>query len=213
MVAAGGHTRQVGFLDKLIYAVRQNSSTADVLRAIRALADRIGSTDLASWADRELHGYGEDDPVPPYRGPFTADVFVQYQGRPESMAVLPRKAFAAELRGSRLMRLYDVTVLEPVEQLERLAGEALVRPWGEVHVDLLNKLIDIGGLSVPPGDTVLAAENRLAGSVVRAIVNAVRSRALGLALTLERVAPDAGDQGGPSNATPAMRDVISKTVG
>ena len=203
----------MGFLDKLIYAVRQNSSTADVLRAIRALAERIGSGDLADWADRELHGYAEGDPVPPYRGPFTAEIHVRYEGRPDGLSPLPRTAFAAELRDTKLMRFYQVTVMDPVEQLERLGGGTLVRPWGAVHVDLVNQVIDIGGLSVPAGETIVAAENRLAGSVVRAIVNAVRSRALGLALTLERVAPDAGDHDGPSNATPAMRDVIAKTVG
>jgi len=213
MGPAHGNTRRVGFLDKLIHAVRRNSSTADVLLAVQALANRIGSPDLADWADCELHGYPDEDRVPAYRGPFTADVHVRLHGQPDRMPSLPRRAFAAELRNSKLMRLYDVTVVEAVTDLEQLSGQALVRSWGAVHIDLLNQLIDIGGLAIAPGDTVAAAENRLAGSLVRAIVNAVRSRALGLALTLERVAPDAGDHDGPSEPTPAMRDVIAKTVG
>ncbi|QUQ64037.1 AbiTii domain-containing protein [Kutzneria sp. CA-103260] len=203
----------MGFLDKLIHAVRRNSSTADVLLAVEALATRIGSAELADWADRELHGYPEEERVPAYRGPFTAEINVRLHRQPDRTRPLARTAFAAELRDSKLMRLYDVTVVEAVTHLERLAGEHLVRPWGAVHVDLLNQLIDIGGLSIVPGGTVVAAENQLAGSLVRATVNAVRDRALGLALTLERVAPDAGDRGGPSEPTPAMRDVIAKTVG
>ncbi|MFI9383387.1 hypothetical protein [Kutzneria sp. NPDC052558] len=202
----------MGFLDKLIFAVRRNSSTADVLRAIGALAERIGSPDLAGWSTRELLGYAEDDPVPVYRGPFTAEIHVRRHRRPDATAPLPRSAFAAELRESKLMRIYELTVVEPVEHLEALEGGPLVRPWGEVHVDLLNQLIVIGGLSATPDDLVAQAENRLPGSIVRAIVNAVRSRALGLALTLERVAPDAGDPGGPSDATPAIRDVIARAV-
>ena len=205
----------MGFLDKLIHAVRQDSSTADVLRAIRALAERIGSEDLAAWADHELHGYPEDDPVPRYRGPFTAEIHVRYRGQPDRMSSLPRTAFAEELRQSRLMRLYDLTVVEPVERLEELvrSGEPLVRRWAAVHVDLVNRLIEMGGLTVRPGDTVDPAENRLAGNAVRTVLDAIRDRVLGLALSLERVAPDAGDEGGPAAVTPPMHEVIARTIG
>ncbi|MFC0438380.1 hypothetical protein [Kutzneria buriramensis] len=202
----------MGFLDKLIHAVRRNSSTADVLRAIHALAERIDSPELAGWADHELFGYAEEDPVPPYRGPFPAEVRLRHRGRSGAMAELPRTAFAEELRQSKLMRLYELTVLEPVEHLEELvrAGDKLVRPWGAVHVDLLNQLIEIGGLTVAP---VAAAENRLDHGVVGKIVDAVRNRVLGLALSLEQVAPDAGDKDGPSSVTPAMEEIIARTIG
>lgn len=204
----------MGFLDKLITAVRQDSSTVDLLRASHALAERIGSSDLAAWADHELHGYAEDQPVPAYRGPLASEIHVRYRGRPAEMPALPRTAFAEELRRSALMRLYDLTVLEPVGQLEALAraGDHLVRPWRAVHVDLVNRLIDIGGLAVDPGDTIAAAENRLDAGLVGKVVRAVRDRVLGLALSLERVAPDAGDQDGPSRVSSSMRKVIARTL-
>jgi hypothetical protein len=200
----------VGFLDKLIHAVRQDSSTSDLLRAIRALSERIGSTELAEWADRELRGYTEDDDVPAYRGPFDAEIHVRYRGGTDRMSPLPRTALAEELRQSRLIRLYELTVLEPIEDLERLGGGPLVRPWTVAHVDLANRLIEIGGLAA--GGAVVAAENRLAAVAVRTVLDAVRTRVLGLALTLERVAPDAGDDGGPSAVTPPMRQIIVNTI-
>jgi hypothetical protein len=203
----------------LIDAARQVPSTADVLRGVRQLARRIGSAELATWADRELAGYADDEPVPPYRGPYRCAAHVRYRRTPGGVvpgaAPLPESAFAEELRDSRLMRVYEMSVVDPVDHLDELvrAGTPLVRPWGGVQIDLINRLIDIGGLDVAPGHTIAAAENRLAAESVAKVVDSVRSRVLGLALGLERVAPSTGDEDGPSAVTPAMHEVITKTVG
>jgi hypothetical protein len=203
----------------LIDAASQVPSTADVLRGVRQLARRIGSAELATWADRELAGYADDEPVPPYRGPYRCAAHVRYRRTPGGVvpgaAPLPESAFAEELRDSRLMRVYEMSVVDPVDHLDELvrAGTPLVRPWGGVQIDLINRLIDIGGLDVEPGHTIAAAENRLAAESVAKVVDSVRSRVLGLALGLERVAPSTGDEDGPSAVTPAMHEVITKTVG
>lgn len=214
----GRDTRPVGFLDMLIDAARQVPSTADVLRGVRLLARRIGSAELEAWADRELSGYPEDGRLPSYRGPYRCEAHVRYRRTPggvaPGMAPLPQSAFAEELRDSRLMRVYEVAVVDPVDHLDDLvrAGAPLVRPWGGVQIDLINRLIDIGGLDVEPGHTIAAAETRLAGDSVAKVVDSVRSRVLGLALGLERVAPSAGDEDGPSSVSPAMHEVITKTL-
>ncbi|GAA3433247.1 hypothetical protein GCM10018954_059260 [Kutzneria kofuensis] len=202
----------------LIDAARQVPSTADVLRAVHLLARRIGSAELEAWADRELSGYPDDGHVPSYRGPFHSEAHVRYRrvvgGIAPGLAPLPPTAFAEELRESKLMRVYEVSVVDPVDDLDDLVrvGAPLVRPWGGVQIDLINRLIDIGGLAVEPGHTIAAAETRLAGDRVAKVVDSVRSRVLGLALGLERVAPDAGDEDGPSTVTPAMHEVIAKTL-
>ena len=44
-----------------------NSSTAQVLTALRIVATRAGVNDLAEWAARETEGYSEEDALPAHR--------------------------------------------------------------------------------------------------------------------------------------------------
>lgn len=208
-------------LDRLIEFATQNTSIVPSLHNVQVLASRIDAADLAAWSKRELTGFGSQDDIPAYRGPFRTDVYVRYRytyaglsDDADVMWPLRPEVFADEVRQSTIMRLYDVTFTEPIQAVEDMCGKnnTLVSPWSAGAVEIVNTLIQLDGLIIKPGYTVAEAENRFNSSLALGVVDSVRSRILGLALGLERLAPNAGEPDGPRAVTAAMQEVIAKTI-
>jgi hypothetical protein len=211
----------VTFLDTLIDAVSQDP-VAGVLRSIKVLAARIDSSVLAGWADRELSGYSPSDPLPSYRGPFHTEVYVRYQYSSGGLSTLadvmwslPTDVFDEQIRQTKVIQLYEVKFMQPIVRIEELGsqGGLLIRPWGPDAVNLINTLIGLKTLDISPGYTLAEAENRFDSNLAVKAVNSVRDRVLDLAVGLERVAPTAGERGGPSAVSSAMQAIIMTAVG
>jgi hypothetical protein len=48
-------------------ALDRNVPVEDLLRRAKVVATKLESHQFLSWIDREMKGYGPDDPVPEYR--------------------------------------------------------------------------------------------------------------------------------------------------
>src|SRR5205823_3185239 len=101
--------------------------------------------------------------------------------------------------------LFEVTFTESIAELERLAGgnEVLEAAWPANAVGATNSLIQAGRLSLYKGMYLLQAWRLITPYTIAGIVDAVRTRILDLALSLETLAPDAGQ---PDAPTPNPKD-------
>lgn len=75
--------------------------TPVLLRRMKVLAARLKTIPLADWVERELGGYGNDAPLPTYRGPFPAEARGSFSGPFGSSmnnAPIPSLAFQSQHR-------------------------------------------------------------------------------------------------------------------
>jgi hypothetical protein len=211
----------VTLIDSLIAGTTQQPSVVSALRLVQLLAAQVRSADLADWADRELSGYDLRNQVPSYRGSFDSEVYVRYRltryglsDLADVMWPLRRERFLDEVWQSGARQLYEVCFTEPIAQLEDLSQGTgtLVRPWSSGLIDAVNGLINMGAVSIEADYTVAEAENRFSSALAVKVVTAVRRRILDLAVGLERHAPCAGEENGPSKVSPAMQEIIDNCV-
>ncbi|MEU4673927.1 hypothetical protein AB0F91_39730 [Amycolatopsis sp. NPDC023774] len=197
-------------LDDIISsATSGDASVAALLRSVQVLATRTGARELASWIARERDGYGENDPLPAYRGPRPAHVLAQFTG-PFSSGVtdfpIPRAAFPEEFQP-----LFEIRLLEPIASMEdsllQLGAKDGAMMWSTDAVMRANRLIQSGDLHLLDGYGLVKARQVIPRGLVVGAVEAVRNRVLGLALELEQVLPDLDDI--PTHDLPAQRETVS----
>lgn len=66
-------------LERIIESAERDGSVSSLLRMMKTLAARTGADQLGKWANNELTGYGVDDTVPQYRGPFEIQVTATFR--------------------------------------------------------------------------------------------------------------------------------------
>lgn len=76
-------------------------STVSLLRMLKVVASRLRTAPLEDWVDRELSGYGHEDDLPAYRGPFPATAMGVFVGPFQSRMTIaiPPIAFPEGMRG------------------------------------------------------------------------------------------------------------------
>jgi hypothetical protein len=174
---------------------------ATLLRQVKVVASRMGTVELKHWVNRELSGYDSTVDLPAYRGPYPAEVIGEFSGPFGSKQALaiPQLGLPEDMRGGWA---FQIAFMEPVAGLEKLTkaeanGERgnLQIPWDADMVAYINYLSRRGEAHLLRDHGLVCAYRRVSTQQITAVLDAVRTRVLNLALDLEKVAPSAGDPG------------------
>jgi hypothetical protein len=192
LVTLGGVT----FLEQLIDdASGDQVPVSTLLRKVKVVAKRLGNVNLEAWVDHELTGYPEGADLPDYRASRPAEVLGDFAGPFQSgmkNAPIPAALFPDEFRDGFL---FAHTFTEPISKIEAFAASktTLTASWPADAVALTNRWIKDGLVDLYGGMGLLAAWKPMAAAEFGVVVDTVRTRILDLALSLEDVAPDAGE--------------------
>lgn len=198
-------------LDDIIDGATDDSvSTSNLLRKVQVVAHRLGSEELQQWVRDELNGYANVNDLPPYRriegqvqGVYSG---VQYQALPQALGagLIPEEA--AEL-------LFGTRLRASVAELEELAGPGNDRelgvPWNVQQIAMYNRWAEERLVPRIVGHTLRSANRVVTKGMLRGVIDAARSTALGFALDLQATAPDAGMVGGPTMAEAPVAHVVN----
>ncbi|MDQ0867411.1 AbiTii domain-containing protein [Arthrobacter globiformis] len=185
-------------------------TTSNLLRKVQTVAFRLQAENLGKWAQRELFGYKEGEPVPTYRGPFPTPVIGTWSGPGGSQ--LTNAVSAAGIPEDFLSACFRTTVLQPVADLELLSSSEKnpSMSWDPYTVQEYARLVaeKKGGAGFYMME-LISAKQTLPQNAIRGIIDSVRTTALQLALELERVSPRAGEPDGPTTADPEVKLVTN----
>jgi hypothetical protein len=184
-------------------AIDEASSVAGLLRKCLLLAARLESNPLEDWVKQELDGYGSEVAVPDYRnlhvnykGNFVASFGRQANNVPVHPAVI--EAVTKGRRSSRFQARQAITTID-TSQATRDAGVLMVS-CDELTPFLSNKVFE--------DYQCLQLWGEIPAMGVVGIVEAVKTRVLELALSIEKKYPEAGEVGDKTvNEEDAKKDV------
>jgi AbiTii len=171
-------------------------SVASLLRKVKVLSSRLGVQDVGNWADKELAGgYESGNDLPPYRGPFNADVRGDvlalgpfgggYQNYP-----VPPLMFSEDIRSGALFKLF---FFQGMAELEDLASRAqdLQEPWPSDALAMIDRLQEGGVATWDRPMRWVEIHKVITRSTIVGVIDAVRNRLLEFTLQLETVEPAA----------------------
>jgi len=203
-------------LDDLIAgASAEDRSVSTLLRQVKVLASRLKTLQLAEWVDHELLGYPDPAQLPKYRGPFDAEVLGYFSGPSGQVlknAAIPPVSFPAEYREGML---FKITFPQPIAEIESLSKSKgpLEVAWPADALALANSMILGGQVQIYEGMGILHAWQRVSQSQLMAIIDNVRTRILELALSIEEVAPEAGQKGAAPPDADRLQQIIMNVYG
>lgn len=190
-------------LDQLIDGLTEDSlSTSNALRKFLVVGSRLQSEPIKEWVNGELNGYGKTpvERYPSYRGPLSTPVEVLFVGPFQSS----QKYYLAEheVPDERQFRqaffyVYLNQSLAALEEMTR-SKEAMGTPWPTNAVMQLRRWSN--ELKAPSLEMheVHSAKQLVSQPLLHGVIDAVRNKALQLALDLQADVPDAGQSGGPT---------------
>lgn len=185
-------------------------TTSNLLRKVQTVAFRLRAENLQKWAQRELFGYRQGDPVPAYRGPFPTPVTGTWSG--PGGARLSNAVSAAGLSDDFVNAFFRATIRQPVADLELLsiADKSASLRWDPFIVQEYGRRVaeNKGGAGFYLMELISATQS-LPQNAIRGIVDSVRTTALQFALELEQVSPTAGEPDGPTTADREIRMVTN----
>lgn len=161
-------------------------SLTSLLRKCHLLAARLANEPLRIWVTHELEGYPETADVPAYRQPLRGRLVgtIANPVRWYSDVALPEGSLPADVRDSWLTMDMRATVAE-LEQL----GAAPTNPRRPIPPELWSFMDDaLGG-----GYQVLQANVEYSRVAIRAVLDAIRTKALLFAIEIEKLDPSAGE--------------------
>ena len=160
-----------------------NTSTAQVLTALRIVATRAGVKDLADWAAKEMEGYGEGDELPPHRVWGATIVGSLHNSMQGFMTDVHLGDFAiAEEHRERATRFHcrqGVAVIEGSLENTKEGDKSF-----GIELPNLAMLINTGPMR-SDGWTCTHASARFSSVRLQEVVNKTRQTALGLCLKCE----------------------------
>ena len=192
-------------------AVDSSVSTADFLRRCQILAARLRHEPFKTWVMHELNGYPDDAELPPYRRGFQGEVLAQTSG-PFGSGANNVPVSLGFLGDDLAVRVRSFDFYQGVGGLEGLiadagrAGETLVATQFEPET--------FARLEVLQGHATVRMWKQLPVTIVRGIVDAVKSRALAFTLEIEAESPQAGDVAGmtPPVSLPRADAIFTTTI-
>ena len=199
----------MALLQDIQYAIIDSDRPlAGVLRMAMVLAARLDNPMLQEWAERELNGYPEDAPLPPYRATRQARVLGNFSGpfglQAENMPIAP---FQVDTKFHD-MGLFEVAFRDAVAAYEALLegddeGRGFQVPWPAGAVPITRPRV------LQEMECVTAWKAISRGELV-AVLDGVRNRLLSLVLQLEREAPEAGQV--PSSSLSIPSEQVNRLV-
>ena len=174
------------------------------------MASRINDVELSTWATRELDGYGAGDHLPNYRASRRMPVHGNWSG-PFGMAFSNAQISGLGLPEDFTDTWFSIDFRQAVAELEMASGgdSAPALRWDPWAVIEYNRMSENGeGGAWMEMMSLVDAWLTFPRHVLIGILDAIRTRVLDLALDLERVAPDAGEPGGPTIDDPKVGAVV-----
>ena len=196
----------MGLLQQIIEDAAGNGPVSEILRRLKVLAKRIGAEDtLLPWVVREIEGYPPDVEVPDYRKP----VRLHPHGTFTNGACLPVRHDAMP-ENWRIPAQFEFQRTQPIAVIEGLASDGGVAlRWSAEAVSIYNGRIEREEAGLNPLLNCVGVKSELNRHAFEAVLDAVRNKALDLALELEDVAPDVGEVGVPDDVNTAARQVTN----
>lgn len=210
-------------VSELIDAASGDSvATPVLLRRVKVLAARLKTVPLADWVDHELSGYNGDSPLPPYRGPFRGEArgtFSGSFGSSISNAPIPIVAFDEKHRKT-FEDFFKIELRQGVAELEDMASAAdgegagtLHMPWPADAIAYANVLWQQGAVHWYEGMGLTSAHVPIPASMLRGVLDTVRTRVLDLALAIESEDPLAGNAADADTIAPeTVTNIFNTTV-
>jgi hypothetical protein len=179
-------------------------SVTSLLRKCQILAGRLRAPDFSAWVARELGGYAESDPLPPYRTRLRGQVVgdaanLVYR---HTNATLGETMIPEEFRDDFIY----MEVRQPIAELQDLvaSGRPPARPLPpELYPQMSRHLSG--------GYQVTSARVEYSRSALVAVLDAIRTRALEFAIQIEALNPAAGESS-PSGEPPISPSDVQGAV-
>lgn len=192
-------------------ATSDDVAVSTLLRRVKVVATRLGTSELDEWVNSELGGYTDVADLPPYRGPFGAEVVGHFVGpfSSEVQLPIPSRVLLPHLP-EYAQEIFKVRFQQPIAELEELADlkKQLQSPWPADLVALINGKISTGALTLIEMHNLATAHRVISAQQLRGVVDAVKTRVLGLALDLEKLNPEAGEPGSGGTDSAAVTTVV-----
>jgi AbiTii len=188
----------VTLLEEIIDGASGDVPVASLLRKLKVVAARAGTVQLEAWVEHELGGYPNNVPLPTYRGPFATPVAANLAGpfgSSFSGAQIGPSAFPAKHRREWTFKMEFRQPIVELEDLVRADRVMLQVPWSADLVAYVNDLTEKRETHLNPDYVMHSAWKMISPQQVLAAVDSVRTRVLDLGLSIERLAPDAGQAG------------------
>jgi hypothetical protein len=195
-------------------ATTEDVSVPSLLRMMKVVGTRTETAVLIDWVDNELGGYYDGATLPQYRGPFSAQVLSDWSGpfgAASRNVPFPPTALPEGYRGSG----FDLSFYESVSELEQLAEatQPLSGFWPADAVAMLNNAMNQGIIPRPmPGYGLVSAHKVISPAQVQSVLDAVRTRALGVALELEKILPQAGEPGAKNQDSAQISYIVTNEI-
>lgn len=199
-------------IDRAIDALSDPTLSTEVaLRRLLVVAHRIGASELTSWINLELAGYGPQDKCPDYRDGVGLGISVEFAGPFDS--AFTRRLSWTDLPEQLGEAKKGITLTQPLAELEALASDKTEGvphiPMPLAWVELFRRLAEEKRAPRIEYHVVNKAWVEVQRPYLRGILSRIRSAALNLALEIEEVSPNAGDVDGPTVKTePELADRV-----
>jgi hypothetical protein len=213
--ASGIGGENLTLLDGLIEGASGSAPVTTLLRKVKVVASRADVPALDEWVEHELGGYPEGVEVPEYRGPFAVEVLGTFGGpfgSGMSNAPVPSIGFPAAYREGSL---FNILFTQPIAELEELSrgDDDLRAPWPANVIAQTNAMMMQGQVNLYEGLGLQQAWRVVTRAQLISIVDAVRTRILDLALTMERANPATGQAGAPPLPADAKQTIVTNVFG
>lgn len=187
-----------GSLSDLVEAAAGSEVPVDeLLRRLKVVSIRAGLPALDSWVQLELNGYGENESLPDYRGPFETMVLGHFVG-PMNSSIKNIQLARTSFPESWSNGLWSVSFTQGVARLAEWGAESTLRfSWPPEVVAYADHLRETGHLGISTPYSFVEAHQAIDVSVIAGVLQAIRDRVLTLALGIERENPAMGAPGGP----------------
>jgi hypothetical protein len=203
MSGPAGINQGVTILNQLIDGLADDAlSTSSTLRKFLIVGSRLKSGAITEWVNGELNGLGKlpVEQYPIYRGPLQAPVEVLFTGPFGSWQkhFISREAVPDD--GGFRAAHFDIYFNESIAELEQLAQSDgdLRQVWPTLAVAKLEQWSQEGRAPRVEMHGIHSVEKRISRPMIHGVIDAVRNKALMLALDLQADFPDAGEMGGPT---------------
>lgn len=204
---------EVTILNQLIDGLADDShSTSSALRKFLIVGSRLKSATLRDWVNGELSGLGKlpIEQYPSYRGPLRAPVEVMFTGPYGSWQkhFISREVVPDD--GGFRQAHFDIYFNESIAELEQLAqSDSDPRQvWPTSAVAKLEQWSQEGRAPRVEMHGIHSVEKIITRPMIHGVIDAVRNKALMLALDLQSDFPDAGELGGPTVQDKEVGNVV-----
>lgn len=188
-------------------------STPNLLRKVLVLGRRLHFHALVSWAESELNGYTGEllTDIPPYRGPFQVPVEVWFVGPGGFWSKNQISKEAVPDEGGFRDRNFFVHLYQPILELEILAaGEHdPEHQWDTLSLSKMQKWSSAGKTVHMEFCGIRSVKQIIPRNLISGVIDAVRNKALTLALDLQADLPEAGESGGPTTNDKEVNRIVN----